>query len=344
MGGRTYVAPYDTHTFKRVADALLLSAGAALRFHTLVAGAAVEGGRIRALLTESKSGRQAAAGTVFVDATGDADVAFVAGAPCDKGDASGALQSPTLMFRLAAVDNEAAEGEGIPRLRELLAEAERSGAYRFPRHSVILRPQPVAGEWRANMTRITRPGGSVDGTNADDLTFAEVEGRRQVEMYARFLREWVPGFANSRVVEIAPQVGIRETRRIAGRYTLTEADVLGSADFADAIGCNPWPVERHTADKEIEWRWIGGRGYGQIPYRCLLPARVDNLLVAGRCVSATPIAQSSVRVSGPCMATGQAAGLAAALCAQSGTLPADLDVALLQRRLVEQGAFLGPQT
>lgn len=338
MGGRTFVAPYDAHTFKRVADDLLLGAGATLRFHTLAVGAIVEAGRIRVLLTESKSGRQAIEGAVFVDATGDADLAVFAGAPCEKADA---LQSPTLMFRLCGVDDETAAHQGIPRLRELMAEAEQTGGYRFPRLDAILRPQPFAGEWRANMTRITRPGGAVDGTDAGDLTFAEIEGRRQVELYAHFLREWVPGFARSRVIEIAPQVGIRETRRIAGRYVLTGDDVLGAADFADAIGCNPWPAERHTAGKEIEFRWIGGRGYHQIPYRCLLPLGVDNLLVAGRCVSATPAAQSSVRVSGPCFATGQAAGLAAALCAQSGIAPADLDVALLQRRLLDEGAFLG---
>ncbi len=341
MGGRTYVAPYDTHTFKRVADELLLGAGVVLRFHTLVVGAVMEAGRICALLTESKTGRQAIAGSVFVDATGDADVAVFAGASYEKGDAGGALQSPTLMFRLGGVDDATAEREGVPRLRELMAEAETEGAYHFPRLSAIVRPQPLAGEWRANMTRITRSGGTVDGTDADDLTFAEMEGRRQVELYARFLRERVPGFARSHVIEIAPQVGIRETRRIVGRYVLTEDDVLGEADFADAIGCNPWPVERHSAGKDIEWRWIPGRGYHQIPYRCLLPLGVDNLLVAGRCVSATPVAQSSVRVSGPCMAMGHAAGLAAALCAHGGTLPASLDIASLQRRLVAQGAFLG---
>jgi ribulose 1,5-bisphosphate synthetase/thiazole synthase len=340
MGGRTFVAPYDVSAFKCVADNSVLLAGAALRFHTLVAGVVVEDGRIRGLLTESKSGRQAIMGKVFVDASGDADVAAFAGAPFEVGDASGALQSPTMMFRLAGVDNEAAEREGVPRLRDLMAEAEKRGAYRFPRLSAIVRPQPFSGEWRANMTRITRPAGTVDGADADDLTFAEVEGRRQVEMYARFLREWVPGFEKSRVIEIAPHVGIRETRRIVGRYILTEDDVLGQADFADAIGCNPWPVERHTGDKEIEWRWIPGRGYHQIPYRCLLPLGVDNLLVAGRCVSATSIAQSSVRVSGPCLAMGQAAGLAVALCVKMGALPADLDAVLLQRRLVEQGAFL----
>ncbi|GIX48083.1 MAG: membrane protein [Candidatus Tectimicrobiota bacterium] len=340
VGGKTAVVPYDTFAYKRVADELVLAAGVQLRFHTLVVGAVVEAGRIRAVLTESKSGRQAIAGAVFVDASGDADLAAFAGAPWEKGDAQGFLQFPTMMFRLGGVDDRLAEAEGVPRLRQLLLQAEAEGAFRFPRLSVIVRPQPHAGEWRANMTRIHREGRPIDGTDVDDLTYAELEGRRQVDLYAEFLRTYVPGFAASYVIEAAPQVGIRETRRLLGQYVLREEDVLGQADFADAIGCNPWPVERHTADRETRWAWIPGRGYHQIPYRSLLPRGVDNLLVAGRCLSADAVAQSSLRVSGPCFAMGQAAGVAAALCAQRGVRPAELDVAQLQYRLRQQGAWI----
>lgn len=340
VGGKTAVVPYDTFTYKRVADALVLGAGVTPRFHTLAVGTIDDGGCIRAVLTESKSGRQAIRGEIFVDASGDADLAAFAGAPFEKGDAQGFVQFPTMMFRLGGVDDERAELESVPRIRQLMAAAEANGAHRFPRLSAIVRPQLHPGEWRANVTRVSRDGESIDGTNVDDLTFAEIEGRRQVEMYARFLQEWVPGFEASYVIEAAPQIGIRETRRIVGQYVLTEDDVLGRADFDDAIACNAWPVERHTADREIQWCWIGGRGYHQIPYRCLLPRGVDNLLVAGRCVSASPVAQSSVRVSGPCFAMGQAAGLAAALCLQRGVSLARLDVALLQNWLREQGAFI----
>lgn len=344
VGDQTAVVPYDTFVYKRVADGLVLAAGVTVRFHTFVVGAVVEHGQIRAVLTESKSGRQAITGAIFIDASGDADLAMFAGASWETGDAQGFVQFPTMMFRLGGVENSSAEEEGLPHLRQLMQAAEAEGAYRFPRLSVMVRPQPHSGEWRANMTRISRDGQPLDGTNVDDLTFAELEGRRQVDMYARFLREWVPGFEASYVIESAPQIGIRETRRIVGPYVLTEEDVVQSADFSDVIGCNPWPIERHTANRETRWGWIRGRGYHQIPYRCLLPQHVDNLLVAGRCVSADPVAQSSIRVSGPCFAMGQAAGVAAALCVQRGEAPAGVDVEHVQRLLQGQGVFLASRS
>jgi hypothetical protein len=323
--GRIAVVPYNTFDYKRLADTLLIQSGATVRFHSLVVGAVVEGGCIRAVLTESKSGRQAISGTIFIDASGDGDLSAFAGAPYEKGDSQGFIQLPTMMFHVGGVDNERAENEGIPRMQVLMERAEETGAYGFPRLSAIARPQPIHGVWRANMTRISRDGKPIDGTNVDDLTFAEIEGRRQVEMYSRFLREWVPGFEKSYVIEVAPEVGIRETRRIIGQYVISGDDVLAGAEFEDAIGCNAWPMERHTADKEIQWKWIGGRGYHQIPYRSLI---------------ADPMAQSSLRVSGPCFAMGQAAGLAAALCVKRGEMPSRLDVADLQRALRKQGVFI----
>jgi hypothetical protein len=172
------------------------------------------------------------------------------------------------------------------------------------------------------------------------MTFAEIEGRRQVELYAKFLKDHVPGFEKSYLIESAPEVGIRETRRIIGEYRISEEDVLGGADFPDAIGCNAWPVERHRGDKGIHWVWIRSRGFYQIPYRSLLPRGVENLLVAGRCISADPVAQSSLRVSGPCFAMGQAAGLAAAICVKEQVTPGQVDVTDLQRLLEEKGAFI----
>lgn len=340
VGGRTVVVPFHAFDYKRLADTLLIQSGAIVRFHSLVAGAVVEDGSIRALLTESKSGRQAISGAIFIDASGDGDLSAFAGAPYEKGDAYGFMQLPTMMFHIGNVDNERAENEGLPRIETLLERAEATGAYGFPRLSAIVRPQPTRGVWRANMTRITRSGKPIDGTDLDDLTFAEIEGRRQVQMYFRFLREWVPGFEKSYVIEAAPEVGIRETRRIMGQYVISEDDVLRGAEFEDTIGCNPWPIERHTADREIQWGWIRGRGYHQVPYRSLVPKGMQNLLVAGRCLSADPIAQSSLRVAGPCFATGQAAGLAATLCVKRQESPHRLDVQHLQRLLKERGAFI----
>ncbi|MHB8620565.1 MAG: FAD-dependent oxidoreductase, partial [Chloroflexota bacterium] len=334
------VQAYDVAAYMCAADDVTLSAGAELHFHTLAVGAVMEDSQVRALLVESKSGRGAITANVFIDCSGDADLAAWAGAPYEKGDEHGFLQYPTLMFRLGDVDPVKAADEGLPRLRELLEEAQATGDWTFPRLSPILRSQLHPHEWRANMTQISRGGGPIDGTNVDDLTYAEIEGRRQVRLYHRFLRAHVPGFDRAYIQEIAPQVGIRETRRISGRYRLTVDDVLSLKDFEDSIGVNGWPVEKHILGG-VEWAFLEGRGYHQIPYRCLLPRGVDNLLVAGRCVSATPDAQASIRVSGPCFEMGQAAGTAAVMALRSKVTPADIDVGDLQRRLLADGAFLG---
>ncbi|MBX5492565.1 MAG: FAD-dependent oxidoreductase [Chloroflexi bacterium] len=342
MGVPVAVQSYDVAAYKCAADDLVLGAGVDLLFHTLAVGAVLDGQRIDALLIESKSGRAAVRGQVFIDCSGDADLAAWAGAPWAKGNAHGFLQLPTLMFRLAGVDTARALAEGLPTLRERMAAAHARGDYQFPRLYPILRPQAHPGEWRANMTQVSRQGAPIDGTNVEDLTFAEIEGRRQVRLYHRYLRAEVPGFEQAYIQEIATQIGIRETRRIQGLYELTRDDVLGARDFPDAIGVNGWPVEVHLPGT-VRFEPIPGRGYHGLPYRCLVPRGVDNLLVAGRCLSATPEAQASARVSGPCFAMGQAAGTAAVLALRRGQRPAEIDVAALQARLRAQGAYLGEE-
>jgi hypothetical protein len=183
----------------------------------------------------------------------------------------------------------------------------------------------------------------MDATDAVQLSAGEVEGRRQVQEYLRFLRNEVPGFEDAHIIEIAPQVGIRESRRIAGAYSLSGEDIVNCADFGDTIGVNGWPMEFHVAGK-IEWGFFpdGSRGFNQLPFRMLLPIGVSNLLVAGRCASMTHEGQSAARASGACFAMGQAAGTAAAMIAggSNASLPG-VDVAALQTKLREQGAYLG---
>jgi hypothetical protein len=341
--GRIQAQAYDVAAYKCAADDLLLAAGVGLRFHSLAVGAACENGRIAALLVESKSGRQAIAGRMFVDCSGDADLAAWAGAPFEKGPA---LAFPTHMFRVGQVDAAAAL-DARPRVRDLMAAAEAEGTFRFARRSPIIAPQKRTHEWRCNVTQIAGaadPRRAADGTDVDDLTHAELAGRRQIRDYFAFLRARVPGFAGSYLLEIAPQVGIRETRRIVGAYQVTGDDVLGARDFPDAVGVNGWPMESHVQG-DVAWRWIEGRGWHQLPYRALLARGVDNLLVAGRCASLTAAAQSAVRVSGPCFVMGQAAGTAAALALAAGSTPAAVDVAALQAALRRDGAWLeaGPR-
>ena len=347
--GRIHAQAYDTAAFKCAADALLLDAGAELLFHAFAVGVvkSAPDGPIAALLLETKSGRVAVRARSFIDCSGDGDLAHFAGVPMARGDAAGALLYPTLMFRVGNVD-AARAGEAWRSIPERMDEAEASGEFHFPRRGAIVRPQKHAGEWRVNVTQLQNADGSAtDGTDARSLSAGELEGRRQAVDYLRFLRAKVPGFEAAYALEIAPQLGIRETRRLVGVVMLSADDVLGCADFADTVGVNGWPLELHVAG-DVEWRWpaVGSRGYNQLPYRMLLPKRataggVLNLLVAGRCASMTHEGHSAARVSGACFAMGQAAGTAAALALKRAVSPHDLPVAELQQALEADGAFLG---
>ncbi|MEP6824403.1 MAG: FAD-dependent oxidoreductase, partial [Ramlibacter sp.] len=198
-------------------------------------------------------------------------------------------------------------------------------------------------EWRVNLTQLANAqGNAMDGTDADELSEAEALGRRQIAGVAGFLKE-VPGFEQSYIVDIAPQVGIRETRRVLGHYLLTEADVLECASFDDTIGVNGWPLELHLKG-DVEFRWPKipeSRGFNHLPYRMTVPPDFDNLWVAGRCASMTHEAQSAARVTGACFVMGQAAGTAASLALKSGGPAASVDPAKLQARLEADGAYLG---
>ena len=344
MQGRIRVRSYDTSAYKCAADGLLLDAGVELLFHAHAAAVLMDGVRIAALVVETKSGRQAVRAGVFVDASGDADVAAFAGVPYAVGDGRGSGLFPTTMFRVGHVDAEAAlaaVGE-FKAINDVMARAQREhpGRYRFPREGAILRPQIHASEWRANVTQLKNAQGrAMNGVDARELSAGEVEGRRQIVDYFAFLREQVDGFADARIVEIAPQVGIRETRRIDGLYALSGDDIVESARFEDAIGVNGWPMELHT-DGGVAWRFPrdADRAFNDLPWRMLVPHGVDNLLVAGRCASMTHEGQSAARASGACFAMGQAAGTAAA---HAGRTPLrEVDTALLRERLRADGVWL----
>ena len=347
--GKIHAQAYDMSAFKCAADALLVDAGVDLLFHALAAGVArADDGRIETLFVETKSGRFAIRGRVFIDCSGDGEIAHRAGVPMEKGDKHGNLLYPTLMFRVGNVDAERA-ADAWRTIPQLMDAAEASGDFHFPRRGAIVRPQKHPYEWRVNVTQLRNPDGSAtDGTDARSLSAGELEGRRQIVDYLRFLRARVPGFEAAYALDIAPQLGIRETRRLIGEYRLRGEDVLTCASFDDAIGVNGWPLEKHVAG-DVEWDWPPipeSRGYNQLPYRMLLPRRrtangADNLLLAGRCASMTHDGHSAARVSGACFAMGQAAGTAAALALQAGCSVHDLALDSLQRRLIADGAYLG---
>ena len=343
FGGKIAAQAYDNAALKIAADGLVLESGAELLFHAQVVGvvmAAPE--RIEAALIETKSGRAAVTGRIYIDCSGDGDLSAHAGVPFEKGTSGHDMMYPSTMFRVNGVDPVRA-GDAWNHFGRLMEEAERNGR-RFPRKTPIIRPQKNPVEWRANVTQLSNQDGTpVDGTDARQLSRGEVEGRRQIVDFFQFLRESAPGFEQAYILEIAPQVGIRETRRIVGEYQLTEDDVLRCASFEDTVGVNGWPIEEHVAG-DVVFKFQdtpAARGFNHLPYRMLLPLVVDNLLVAGRCGSMTHMGQSAARVSGGCLVMGQAAGTAAALSIAAGVAPRALEIEGLQQRLEADGAWLG---
>ncbi|KJC47222.1 membrane protein [Bradyrhizobium sp. LTSP885] len=340
--GKILAQAYDTAAYKIAADDLLAHHKVDILFHALGAGVVMDGPRIRALMVETKAGRQAVLASIFIDCSGDGDLAVWAGAPYEVGDNAGGMLYPSMMFRLNGIDPVKA-GDAWRTIPALMAAAEAAGTHKFPRKSAIVRPQKSQIEWRVNFTQVTRrDGGAISGIDPDDMTRGEIEGRRQaVEAFA-FLRT-VPGFENSYIVDLPPQLGIRETRRVIGGYMLSGEDVLGCASFTDSIGVNGWPKESHVpGDVIFEFPPIPeSRGYNELPYRMLVPEGVDNLLMAGRCASMTHEGQSAARVSGACFVMGEAAGTAAALALSGNTIPRDISVEKLQQQLNAQGAFIG---
>lgn len=333
---------YDISAYKIAADELLLAANVKLLFHAWGVAAIMRSQtQIDAVLIETKSGRKALAGKMFIDATGDGDLAVWAGAPCEIGDGKGNMLYPSTMFRINAVDHRKA-GKAWDLIPKLMEEAQAKGVRQFPRKKPIVRPQRDPIEWRANLTQIKNPDGTAaSGVDYEQLSYGEIEGRRQCWDVFDFIRRSTPGFEQAYIVEIAPQIGIRETRRVRGEYMVTGEDVLGCADFADAIGVNGWPVEAHVSGDVNFVFQKKERGFNQLPYRMIVPKSVENLFVTGRCASMTHEAQSSARVSGSCFVMGQAAGTAADLALAAGTTPREVNVSELQRSLERDGAYLG---
>ena len=341
--GKILAQAYDTAAYKIAADDLLGAHKVDILFHALGAGVVMDDGkRINALMVETKAGRQAVRAGIFIDCSGDGDLAAWAGAPFEVGDNEGSMLYPSMMFRLNGIDPEKA-GDAWRTIPALMEAAEASGTHKFPRKGAIVRPQRSQIEWRVNFTQLKRDDGrAINGLEPDDLTRGEIDGRRQAIQAFEFLRT-VPGFEKSYIVDLPPQLGIRETRRVIGGYMLSGEDVLGCASFDDSIGVNGWPMEVHVAgDVIFKFPPIPeSRGFNELPYRMLVAKGVDNLLIAGRCASMTHDGQSAARVSGACFAMGEAAGSAAALALSGNTIPRDIGPEKLQQALKQQGAFIG---
>jgi hypothetical protein len=344
-----YVVPFDPEVFKLVALDLLDEAGVQLLFHAFAASV-IGSKRVEGVVFETKSGPVVLKARAIVDCTGDGDVAALAGAPYEIGrDFDGAVQPMTLMFRMVEFQRQGFERyvaehpddwRGVHGLWNLVRQATVAGELELPREDVLFFGTPHEGEVSVNSTRVTR----VLGTDVWDLSYAESVSRRQMRQIATFLRRYVPGFEDAYVVQSGVNVGVRETRRIRGEYVLGAEDVLGCRKFPDAIARGTYPIDIHSpTGKGTELRHLPYGECYEIPLRCLVPERVDPLLVAGRCISGTHEAHSSYRVMPIAMATGQAAGVCAGIAARTGRAPRDVPAEAVQAELRAQGAILGPE-
>ena len=295
VDSRLAAISYDPELFKFAAEQMALEAGVDLHFHTLVTDVLWEGpGVLRGAVVENKSGRQAILASVFIDASGDADLAARAGMAFEYGDGQSGAQAMTTIFKVNQVEPGPRTDQGIRDMRQHLAAAKESGRYRFNRVDPVVFHSLPAGTISLNLVSVR----GLNATEAADLSAAEIEGRRQVLEYLRAIRDYVPGFEHAQLVAVSPQIGVRETRRIIGDYVLTEEDVLAGRKSDDGIGLGAWPVEMHNPETgRIDWRYIDKPDdCYSIPLPCLLPRGSENLMVAGRCASTTHIAQASTRV------------------------------------------------
>lgn len=336
----TAVLTYAPWGYKRLADRLVRAEpNLTPLLHASISGVARSGGWIEAVILATKRGPQAVRGRVFVDATGDADVAFHAGCPTAMGG-PGTLQFPSMQFLVQGVDVPAAFAAGLGTLNDRMAAARESGSHALTRSAGAAIPTGRPGEVVGAMTRIARPdGGPPDATDLFELTRAELDGRDVAEEAARFLADEMPGFADAYLQDTAVTLGVRETRHVLGDHVLTAEDAAACVKPADGVAASAWPFEFHTHGADTTWNHLPSGDWFEIPYRSLVAAGVDNLLVAGRCLSAEHGALASSRVTGVCMAIGEAAGMAAARCAGAGHGVRDLDAEALRADLLTAGVL-----
>ena len=342
--GRTWTVTHDPLVWREVADDFLADVKVRLLFHSLVVGVVMQGEILRGVVVESKAGRGVVQAARFIDASGDADLVARAGLAFTLGQ-DGTVQNPTMIFRLGGVDVPRFLdywGEDTicrPEVTELLLRENRAGRYDLPRAKIWLFPTPRRGEILCNATRlIGRDGRMLDTTDPQDLTEAELAGRRQVRAYAGFLKDFVPGCEDSFVNDTGVQAGIRQSRSIVGVERLANDDVTGRRKRPDGIARSPWPIELHVGEKpKLEWLHDD---YYEVPYGALVPRRGENLIVAGRCFSAEHEALASARVTAQCFAYGQAAGLAAVDSIERGCAFRAIEGEALRQALNRDGARL----
>ena len=318
--GRTWLAPHDPFSWKETADELLAAAGVTVRYHTLFLKAyADETGAVTTLLLRGPEGIYAIQPKAVVDASGDAEVVSSLEGKTGLGR-EGVVQTPTMVFRMGGVDMAAFLATDAAEIDRLTVEADRSGSYRLPRHHVYIFPMPNQREALCNMTRITLPDGRTPQVlSGEDISYAEMAGRRQVREYARFLRDRVPGFRGSHLIDSGTQVGIRQTRSIVGKERLTNDDVISGRKRPAAVTFSAWPIELHSGEGTgVRIQYLENDESYDIPFEALIPLAGRNLVAAGRCLSAEHEALASARMTAQCFGMGYGAGASCGLMLSEG--------------------------
>lgn len=342
--GKTLTRVHDPIMWRETADAMLAEAGVEVLYHTVATHVLMDGDRVEGVMAWSKQGQLDIRAKVVIDASGDADVVAMAGLPNFIGD-NGRVQNPTMIFRLGGVDVDAftavyGEDTIMPaEVSAMIADANASGRFKLPREKIWLFTTTHAGELLCNCTRITGSDGrELNTLFYKDFAEAEVEGRRQMREYARFFRENLPGCEKAFVLDTGVQVGVRQTRQVEGVKKLGNGDVIRGTKFADGIARSPWPIELHSGSKpRVEW--LLDDVY-EIPFGCFVPQRGENLLVAGRCLSAEHEAVASARVTAQCFSYGHAIGHAASIAVRDRVAVRDISGQGLRDVLNRDGARL----
>lgn len=341
--GHDHVTPFDSETLKFVLDDKVAEAGVDVLYHATFMRARMDDCCVTGVEVLTKGGVWRLDAKVVVDATGDGDVAFDAGAPCVSGDPerNGMMQPCTTFFRVSSLPLELvkkwrADHHGQRLFAAEVRKAKEAGEWTIPRPHINCYLTPRKDEWFVNVSRMN----GVDPTDPQQLSDAESFGRRQVREVMNLFNKYIS--KDIRLSALATTLGIRESRHVLGETVVDQADILGGRVPNDSIALCAYAIDLHGGKGASGTLFLTvekGEYYG-IPYRALVPQAVENLLVAGRCISATSVAAASLRVMPPAMATGQAAGTAAALCVKSGVSPRDLDVSTLIGALRSQKAFI----
>jgi hypothetical protein len=342
-----FLVPFDPESFKLVSLQMLDVAGVEFLFHAFASGVISYNSYLKGVVFETKSGPVVVKAKIIVDCTGDGDVAALADVPFEVGrEEDGLVQPVTLMFLMdnfsktdfeRYVKMHPDEWNGVQGLRTLMQEAASKGELDIPREDILLFETIHENKVSVNSTRIT----NVLGIDVWDLVHAEIESRRQIRQLTAFLSKYVPGFEKAYLLQSGTSVCVRETRRINCEYMLTGEDVLGARKFKDVIAHGVYPIDIHNPKGKgtLLKRVRAGDAY-DIPLRCLIPLKVENLLVGGRCISGTHEASASYRVMPISMATGHAAGVCAAIASKNNTTPRRISAKKVQTELIRQGAYL----